>query len=191
MDEERWFVAIDGKQLEGARSADEVRGLIESNAGKKVLVWNEKMTGWADAATVPQLRPAAPASPPRGADVAGAVASAVASTVPEARDTVRREAHFLRGLLDLSFSEFVTPKIVRILYIVSMFFVALMFLAMVLGALGMIVGGARYGFGGPLIGILYLALAPIVAIVQLTVSRVFLEVVLVLFAIKDNLERKA
>src|SRR5262249_37249349 len=134
MAEETWFVAMDGKQLEGARPLAEVRDLIRANAGKRIVVWNEKMTGWADPATLPAFRQAAatppaagpgppPSAPPprphpQAAAAAQAVAAAVASSAPAAKETLQHEARFFRGLLDFKFEELITPKIIRTLYII-------------------------------------------------------------------------
>jgi hypothetical protein len=206
MAEETWFVAMDGRQLEGARPLNEVRDIIRANSGKRIVVWNEKMTGWADPATLPAFKeaaappapatPAAPASepapsaPPRrdagaAGAAAGAVAAAVASSAPAAKETIQHEAKFFRGLLDFKFEEFITPKVIRTLYIVSLVFVALGFVAMVLGGIGMIFMGARFGGGSAFLGIVYLVLSPVIAVLQATFIRIFFELVLVLFRIKD------
>jgi hypothetical protein len=217
MAEETWFVAMDGRQLEGARPLNEVKEIIRANTGKRIVVWNEKMTGWADPATLPAFReaaasapPPAPASaaapppeppasvpPPRrdpGA-AAGAVAAAVAGSAPAAKAMIQHEARFFRGLLDFKFEEFITPKVIRTLYIVSLIFVALGFVAMVFGGIGMIFMGARFGGGGSaILGIVYLVLSPVIALLQATFLRMFFELVLVLFRIKDaivNLEESS
>ena len=58
---------------------------------------------------------------------------------------------------------------------------------MVVSALGSILTGIRLGSGvAILMGIVFLALTPIIAILQVTLARVFFELVLVLFRIKDG-----
>ena len=197
MAEETWFVAMDGQQLEGARPTDEVRTLIRANPSKKIVVWNEKMTGWADPATVPAFRaaaapeaPAPPAAPPPR-PATNPVAAAVAASAPEARETLHREVHFFRGLLDFKFEEYVTPKIIRTLYILSLVLVAIGWLVMIVSGIGMIAAGSRYGGMTALIGIVYIVLSPLIAIIQLTLIRVFFELVLVFFSMKESLESLA
>jgi uncharacterized protein DUF4282 len=202
MADERWFVAVDGTQLEGTKSTDEVRDLIKASPSKKLVVWNEKMTGWADPATLPEFRaaaapapapapatPAAPAAepPPRPRQAASAVASAVAASAPAARATVQHEVKFFRGLLDFGFEEFVTPKIIRTLYIVTLVVIALGFLVMLVGGIGMIVAGARYSGASLVIGLLYIVLSPLVALLEATFARVFFELVLLFFKMKESL----
>ena len=188
MAEETWFVAMDGRQLEGARPIDEVRELIKANPGKKLMVWNEKMTGWAEPATLPAFResPAAPApepaaaTPPPRPQPGAAVAAAVAASAPAARETIQHEARFFRGLLDFKFEELITPKIIRTLYIISTALIAL-------GWLAMVVAGSRFGGGTAIIGVVYLVLSPVIAILELTFMRMFFELVLVMFRIKDGI----
>jgi hypothetical protein len=197
MAEETWFVAMDGQQLEGARGTEDVRSLIRANPSKKIVVWNEKMTGWADPATVPAFRamaapsetppPPAPSAAPPPRPSPNPVAAAVAASAPEARATLHREVHFFRGLLDFKFEEYVTPKIIRTLYILSLVLVAIGWLVMIVSGIGMIAAGSRYGGMTALIGILYLVLSPLFAIIQLTLIRVFFELVLVFFSIKESI----
>jgi hypothetical protein len=195
MSEETWFVAVDGQQVQGARTTEEVRSLMQESPSKKFMVWKEGMAGWADPLTLPAFKPA-PAPPAAAAPTASRAAEAparaqspmaakIAAHAPEARDTVRREAQFLKGLLDFKFEQLITPKIIRTLYLLTMILVGLGFVVMVISALFMIVSGARFGGSTVIIGILYLVLSPVAAIVQLTFARVFFELVLVLFRIKD------
>ena len=59
MAEEKWFVALDGAQIEGEHDAEMIRQLMARNPGKPLVVWNEKMADWADPATLPAFRAAA------------------------------------------------------------------------------------------------------------------------------------
>jgi hypothetical protein len=102
------------------------------------------------------------------------------------RNALQSDAKFFKGLLDFSFTEFITPKIVRTLYILSVALVALGFVGLVISALGSILTGIRLGSGiSIVIGIVFLAVTPIIAIVQVTLARVFFELVLLQFRIKD------
>ena len=209
MSEETWIVAIDGQQIEGEHSAEQVRTLMRTNPGRQIVVWNDTMTAWADPATLsafraapapaPAPRPAAPsASPaPRPTALSGAASAAAefAARGPELKNAIQSDAKFFKGLLDFGFTEFITPKIIRTLYILSVALVALAFLGLVVSAIGMIFTGIRLGSAiSILFGVVFLALTPIIAIVQVTLARVFFELVLLVFRIKDalvHLEEKA
>ncbi len=207
MSEETWIVAIDGQQIEGEHGAEQVRTLMRTNPGRQIVVWNDTMTAWADPATLsafraapaPAPRPAAPsASPaPRPTALSGAASAAAefAARGPELKNAIQSDAKFFKGLLDFGFTEFITPKIIRTLYILSVALVALGFLGLVVSAIGMIFTGIRLGSAiSILFGVVFLALTPIIAIVQVTLARVFFELVLLLFRIKDavvHLEEKA
>ena len=83
---------------------------------------------------------------------------------------------FFGSLFDLSFSELVTTKIVKILYIITIGASGLI-------ALGMVIGGfsdsAGSGFG-------MLILAPIAFLLQVLFARIWLELVIVVFKIAEN-----
>jgi hypothetical protein len=113
------------------------------------------------------------------------VAAAVAASGPEAKAALKEDAKFLRGLLDFGFTQLITPKIIRALYIITIVLIGLGLVAMIIAALGMIFMGARFGGGTAVLGVIYLVLAPILALVQVTFARMFFELVLVLFRIKD------
>lgn len=83
---------------------------------------------------------------------------------------------FLSGLLDLSFTEFITLKIIKWLYIAAILGVGLLGLFMVLA-----------GFGeGFLMGLGWLIVVALLAVMAITVIRVWLEAVVVFFRIADN-----
>ena len=196
MSEETWIVAIDGQQIEGEHGAEQVRTLMRTNPGRQIVVWNDTMTAWADPATLSAFR-AAPAPAPRPTALSGAASAAAefAARGPELKNAIQSDAKFFKGLLDFGFTEFITPKIIRTLYILSVALVALGFLGLVVSAIGMIFTGIRLGSAiSILFGVVFLALTPIIAIVQVTLARVFFELVLLLFRIKDavvHLEEKA
>ncbi|MGQ9651743.1 MAG: DUF4282 domain-containing protein [Phycisphaerae bacterium] len=87
---------------------------------------------------------------------------------------------FFSSLLDMSFSDFVTPKIIKILFILAIIGSAIWALALLVAGLG---SGSAGGFLGGLIG------APIVFIVAVILIRVYLEVLLVMFRIAENTRR--
>ena len=132
-------------------------------------------------------RPTAPPDARRRADREGAAAAEFAARGPELKNAIQSDVKFFKGLLDFGFTEFVTPKIVRTLYILSVALVALGFLGLVFSAIGSILTGIRLGSAfAILLGIVFLAVTPIIAILQVTLARVFFELVLVLFRIKEG-----
>ena len=83
---------------------------------------------------------------------------------------------FFTNLFDFSFSEFIVPQILKILYgigILGSAIVALMF----------IVSGFH---GGVFTAILAIILSPVIFVIAVILVRVYLEVVMVLFRIADN-----
>jgi hypothetical protein len=90
-----------------------------------------------------------------------------------------KKVDFLRTLFDFSFSKFVSPKIVKFLYGLSILFAALL-------AVFFIVVGfeASMWFG---IFALFIG-APLILLLTVISSRVFLEMILVIFRMADCVE---
>ncbi len=84
--------------------------------------------------------------------------------------------NFLPALFDFSFSEFVTTKIIKILYGI---FIVLAGVA----ALVAIIAGFSDSAG---MGILMLILSPFLFLLYLIMARVWLELVIVIFRIAEN-----
>lgn len=82
---------------------------------------------------------------------------------------------FFESLMDTRFDHLITPKLIRFLYIVSMIVLAV-------GALAVIVSGFVDSIGS---GILLLILAPIGALIYLIVVRLWLELIIVTFKIRE------
>ena len=87
----------------------------------------------------------------------------------------------LKGLFDFSFETFITPSIVKIVYIVVIVMAGLMWL-------GFIIGGLNSGIGGFLAGLIFGGLA---ALLMVLFYRIFLEITMILFRIHDNTETLA
>jgi hypothetical protein len=88
---------------------------------------------------------------------------------------------FLGTLFDFSFSEFLTPKIIKILYAIGLVLAAI-------GALVFIGAGFHRGAG---IGILFLIISPVVFLLYAVVVRIYLELMLVLFRIAGRVDEIA
>ncbi len=121
--------------------------------------------------------PAAGGSPPPPPSPYGAQSQYGAP--PPARRSQKRS--FWSRLFDFSFEEFITPTIIKVLFIVAMVVIGLT-------VLGMIVAGF-YSFGA--LGIMWLVGALIWGFVALLFARVWLELVVIFFRIRDNTEEMA
>ena len=67
MPAETYFVAVDGRQLDGEHDMSQVRQICTQYAGRQVMVWNEGLGSWTDPKTLPSFRVAeipAPAPAP-------------------------------------------------------------------------------------------------------------------------------
>ena len=89
---------------------------------------------------------------------------------------ISRDARTLHALFDVSFTEFVTPKVIRLLYVLA------------LGGLGLgalfLVGLSAYQ--SLLVGLGYLIVAAVFFLFFAILIRVVLETALILFRIADN-----
>jgi len=83
---------------------------------------------------------------------------------------------FFEVLFDFSFSEFVTVRIIKILYILGI---------IGSGIWGLVILGGAFsqGLGGAVLGLI---LAPIVFCLGVLGARVYLEIVIVMFRIAEN-----
>lgn len=88
---------------------------------------------------------------------------------------------FFASLLDFSFSEFITIKLVKVLYIIFLVLVALGFVAGVIAALI-----RMFSRGGFLPGLGMLCAAPIAALIYVILARLWTELVIVVFRIAEN-----
>jgi len=83
---------------------------------------------------------------------------------------------FVGMLMDFSFSDFITPKIIKVLYIIGIVLAGLV-------ALGILASFVMAGGASILIGIIA---APVAFILYVIFARVWLEITLVLFRIEQN-----
>jgi len=82
-------------------------------------------------------------------------------------------------LFDLSFTEFVTTRIIKIIFIIGIVLAAIL-------AFALIIGGFSAGTGR---GILFLILSPLVFLFYVLLARIWCEVIIVLFRIAENTSR--
>ncbi|HEY6730008.1 MAG TPA: DUF4282 domain-containing protein [Solirubrobacterales bacterium] len=88
---------------------------------------------------------------------------------------------FFNALMDTRFDSLITPSLIRFLYVVAMVVIAL-------GALAFVIAGFAENAG---LGIVLLILAPIGALIYLIVVRLWLELIVVAFKIRDAAEEVA
>lgn len=106
------------------------------------------------------------------------------------------ERGFLRSLFDLSFSEFVTMRLIKVIYIIGIVFISLLALVSILGIAASVIGNLIFvsqGFGGAgmlfaslIFGFLGLVLSLLFWLFLMIVLRVSLELTAVLFRIADH-----
>jgi len=102
-----------------------------------------------------------------------------AATQPPAPHDTQRG--FFESLMDTRFDSLITPKLIRFLYVVSMIVLAIGVVAAIIAAFADKVGT----------GILFLVLAPIGALIYLIVIRLYLELIVVTFKIRDAADQIA
>jgi hypothetical protein len=86
---------------------------------------------------------------------------------------------FFASLFDVSFRSLITPRIIKVIYILAMVLIGIMTLIGVIAALVTLADE-------PAAGIVFLILVPIFALLYLVYARVALEVVIALFHIMQN-----
>ncbi len=91
------------------------------------------------------------------------------------------EKGFFGKLFDLSFSEFITISIIKVLYVIAIIVSAI-------GALVLLVSGFTKGVGAAIVGII---LAPLAFLLYVLIARVWMELILVLFKIAENTGKMA
>ena len=93
-----------------------------------------------------------------------------------------QEKGFFGRLFDLSFNEFITTKIIKVLYVIAMVASAFGGLAVMFG---MFATKTFFGVVGGLIA------GPVLFLVYVILARVWMEVVIVLFRIAENTAKLA
>lgn len=89
------------------------------------------------------------------------------------------EKGFIGCLFDFSFTNFVTEKIIKILYVLAIVF-------SVLSGLAMLASGFNAMKYSAAAGMFQIILAPVVTFLAIVWSRIMLELVIVIFKIADN-----
>ena len=88
---------------------------------------------------------------------------------------------FLGALFDFSFSDFITLKLIKILYILGIIFSGI-------ATIMWIVSGFNISAGA---GIIFLILSPLIFLLYVILIRVCLEIIIVIFKISENTKQMA
>jgi hypothetical protein len=184
-----WHVAQDGEQVPGTHTSDDVIAMLGGSPGSSFLVWRQGQEDWVTPTEVPELaeRLARPSSGP--APLPGPVPDTdAAAPGPAAAASVAQRMGFVRSLFDLGFENLVTPKMIAVLYVIAMIFVGLGLIAMIVSGFTSLINGVRFGaWGMALFGVVWVVVSPLLALLYLALIRVFFEVVVILFKIREDL----
>ncbi len=206
MPPEIFFVAVDGRQLDGEHDMSQVRQLCTQYAGRQVMVWNEALGSWTDPKTLPSFRvAAAPAPAPAPVAAAAPVAAPAPAPAPVPRhpaaerpspavaaigSLVGDDASAFKGLLDFKFETLVAPKLIRILYMVLVVLCGLGVLGGLYTGLNTVITGIRFdSFGMAMTGFVMMLITPLIAAFYVALMRVILEGIKVIFQVKEKLEK--
>ena len=86
---------------------------------------------------------------------------------------------FFGGLFDLSFTEFVTTRVIKALYVIAIVIAAVF-------ALGLLISGIAKGGAIAFLAVIF---SPIAFFLYVLMARIWLEVIIVLFRIAENTGR--
>lgn len=92
---------------------------------------------------------------------------------------------FFGALFDFSFDNFIAPKLVKFLYVLSLIVTTVYAIGLLIFALASIASG-----DGPqtIVGLLFIVLSPVIWLVGLIVTRLYLELAIVMFKISDDIK---
>jgi Domain of unknown function (DUF4282) len=107
---------------------------------------------------------------------------------PPAGPVYDNDKGFFASLFDFSFDNFVAPKLVKIMYVLSMIFVTLYVILLLIAPITRValVGGTS-GSVTPIL-LITIIVAPIIWLVMLIITRIFLEMAIVQFKISDDIK---
>lgn len=91
---------------------------------------------------------------------------------------MEKKRNFISALFDISFSEFVTPRIIKVLYVLGIIGAVLYTLFVIVKMGGMLWGGMKL--------VIYI-LSPFIFFITIIMLRLWLEVTIILFRIAENL----
>ncbi len=195
------YLSKDGQQT-GPFPLEEVkRKLAAGEILPTQLAWYQGAPGWGPISSVPGVGPLMPTSvggpggampgsgampaPMMGASAAAARLGGAMGGMVSSGALAAGGRGFFGSLFDFSFTSFVTPKIIKVLFILGVLVVSLYAVIMLgVGLLSMVQGRVGAGLGAIL-------LAPIVFVLGLCYVRVLLELMVAIFRIAENTSQLA
>lgn len=90
---------------------------------------------------------------------------------------------FVGALFDLSFTEFVTTRLIKFLFVLAIILAAIAAFVVFIGGISTIMSG--YGYARTL-GLLSIILSPVVFFLYVLGARIWLELLIVVFRIAEN-----
>ncbi len=85
---------------------------------------------------------------------------------------------FFAKVFDLSFEEFVTGSVIKVLYVIA-----------IIGAVIYAISAIAMGFkSGVLLGIVALILSPVIFMLVVLIARIYMELIIVIFRIADSVK---
>lgn len=95
---------------------------------------------------------------------------------------------FIAGLFDLSFTTFVTTRVLKVLYVFYLVAVGLMLLGSVgAGLMAIVAGGAGDSGGAMMLGFVQIIVAPFACLFALIYGRILFECIAVFFRVAEHL----
>lgn len=94
-------------------------------------------------------------------------------------DFTSNPSSFFKSLFDFSFSEFITPKIIKFLYILFIILAVVQTIIIVTSAFAIKL----------LIGLLVLIVSPVIFSIMIILARLFLEIIMIIFRIEADLKK--
>jgi hypothetical protein len=143
--------------------------------------WQASDGKWYPPEQKPGAAPSTPASsPPASSPASGPPATSAMPAASPVPGSDSGEGGFFSRLFDMSFNRFVTPSLIKVLFILAIIIISLV-------AVFMLIGGAASAGDG---GIFLVILAPIYWLLGIIYVRVFLELAIVFFRIEINTRPK-
>jgi len=94
-------------------------------------------------------------------------------------DFTSNPSSFFKALFDFSFSEFVTPKIIKFLYILFIILAVVQTVIIIASAFAVKL----------IIGLLILIVSPAIFSIMIILARLFLEIIIIIFRIEADLKK--
>lgn len=104
---------------------------------------------------------------------------------PPAGPRYDNDKGFFGSLFDFSFDNFVAPKLVKFLYVVNLILISLLAIAYVMVGFGLMASGDDSAAVG---GLVVIIISPIAWFLGVMVTRVWLELLIVMFKISEDIK---